>query len=246
MLLPAAGDPHLPGVIQVSSEQVRDELLPFLEPLGVNCVVDESLEQLDTIYRELNQSFSRGEHMSALVDTPGVTPKHIGGLYRAAAEFYRQTPWRDVPGDVPIHIRCDKFSTGNWYAVVMGQSGMTLGLAMYEDLETLRAILCEEADADRRNSGMSLMFSEPFEIAIRDLDAAEKHGWPVAGPEAYPLVLRINPGMAVRPPLAWEMELLEASLRAIPPFINRGERTPARMTVPVSSGELTLDLSWVE
>jgi hypothetical protein len=76
------------------------------------------------------------------------------------------------------------------------------------------------------------------------LDAAEREGWPVAGPEAYPLVLRINPGMAVRPPLAWELELLEGCLRAIPPFLTRPQRTPARMTVPVASGELTLDLAW--
>ena len=66
---------------------------------------------------------------------------------------------------------------------------------------------------------MSLMFSEAFEINVRDLDAAERHGWPVAGPEAYPLVLRINPGLAVRAPLVWELELLEGCLRAIPEFL---------------------------
>jgi hypothetical protein len=90
------------------------------------------------------------------------------------------------------------------------------------------------------------MYSEAFEIAIRDLDAAEKHGWPVAGPEAYPMILRVNPGMAVRPPLAWELELTEGCLRAIPQFIQRHERTPTRMTVPVASGELTLDLAWAD
>ncbi len=105
-------------------------------------------------------------------------------------------------------------------------------------------MLREERGADRRNSGMSLMYSEAFEISLRDLDAAERQGWPVAGPEAYPLVLRINPGMAVRPPLAWELELLEGCLRAIPPFLTRAERTSARMAVPVSSGELTLELAW--
>jgi hypothetical protein len=246
MLAPALGEPHLPGMIQVASEPFRDELLPFLESLEIDCETCETLEQLDYIYGELDRSFGGGEQMAALSDTPGVTAKHVGGLFAAAAEFYRQTPWRDVPGDVPVHIHCDKFSTNNWYAVVMGQSGMTLGLAMYEDLDALKAILREDADADRRNSGLSLMFSEPFEIAIRDLDAAERHGWPVAGPEAYPLVLRVNPGLSVRPPLAWEIELLEASLRAIPPFIKRTERTPSRVTVPIATGELTLELSWVE
>jgi len=149
-----------------------------------------------------------------------------------------------VPSDASIEVRCDKFQANRWHVVVMGQSGMTFGLAMYEDREVLQAILREEPHADRRNSGLSVIYSEAFEISIRDLDAAEREGWPVAGPEAYPLVLHINPGMAVRPPLAWELELLEGCLRAVPPFLARSERTPARMTVPISTGELTLALAW--
>jgi hypothetical protein len=126
----------------------------------------------------------------------------------------------------------------------MGQLGMTLGLAMYEDLEALQALLRDEPDAQRRNSGLSLIYSEAFEISVRDLDAAEREGWPVAASEAYPLVLRVNPGMAVRPPLAWELELLEGCLRAVPAFVARAARTPARMTVPISTGDLTLELAW--
>ena len=84
----------------------------------------------------------------------------------------------------------------------------------------------------------------PLLKRIRDggnpLDASAVH------PEAYPLVLRINPGMAVRPPLAWELELLEGCLRAIPKFLVRDKRTPARMPLPISSGELTLELLWPE
>jgi hypothetical protein len=38
----------------------------------------------------------------------------------------------------------------------------------------------------------------------------------VAGPEAYPLVVRINPGLAMRPPLVWELELLAPSASGSP------------------------------
>jgi hypothetical protein len=233
-------------MIEVASEDFRDELLPRLEQLGVACVACEQLDQLDFIFGELCQSLSGNGQVAAMIDTPGVTCKHLGGLFDAAARFYRKTPWRDVPGDMPIRVQCDKFQTSTWYAVVMGQSGMTLGLAMYEDLDVLEAILYEDEGAGRRNSALSMMFSEAFEIAVRDLDAAEQYDWPVAGPEAYPLVVRVNPGMAMRPPLAWEIELLEGSLRAIPAFLKRDEQTPTRMTVPVASGELDLELSWLE
>ena len=89
------------------------------------------------------------------------------------------------------------------------------------------------------------MFSEAFDIPVRDLDAAERHGWPVAGPEAYPLVIRINPGRAVRPPLAWELELLEGCLRAIPEFLAEKNAVSAK-TVAAASAKLTVRLSWVE
>lgn len=96
----------------------------------------------------------------------------------------------------------------------------------------------------RGMSALSLMFSEAFEIPVRDLNAVEKNGWPVAGPEAYPLVLRINPGRAVRPPLAWELELLEGCLRAIAEFVMQKDTTLSK-AVPVASDELTLRLAWV-
>jgi hypothetical protein len=101
----------------------------------------------------------------------------------------------------------------------------------------------EEENA-RGMSAISLMFSEAFEMPVRDVDAAEKHGWPVAGPEAYPLVIRINPGLATRPPLAWELELLEGCLRTIPDFLKTPKGSMSQ-TVSVVSGELTLRLSWV-
>jgi hypothetical protein len=174
-------------------------------------------------------------------------PVQIGSFYAAAADFYRRKPWQQVPGDTIIRVRCDKFQSGPWYAVVMGQSGVQQGLAIYEDLAALQALMVGDASDEegaRAMSAISMMFSEPFEISTRDLDVAEKYGWPVAGPEAYPMVLRVNPGAAIRAPLAWELELLEGCLRTIPDFL--GERNGSfSKTVTMASGALALHLSWV-
>jgi hypothetical protein len=245
ILSPAVGDPHLPETVQVENDEIRRELLPYLSPLDVRCEVCDDAEHLNFVFGELSQSLG-DSGQPALIDTPGVKTAHVGGLFEAAAAFYRNQPWRQVSGDMPIKICCDRFQTGTWYAVVMGQSGLTLGLAMYEDLEVLKSLLRDDDDSDRRNSALSLMYGEAFEIPVRDLDAAEEHGWTIAGPEAYPLAIRVNPGMAVRPPLAWEMELLEGCLQAIPKFVARTGSTPAKMNVPTATGELQLELSWLE
>ena len=68
---------------------------------------------------------------------------------------------------------------------------------------------------------------------------------PVAGPEAYPCAMRVNPGYAVRPPLAWELALLEGCLRAIPDFLGKKHVTSDQITVATGSGELELVLSWI-
>jgi tetratricopeptide (TPR) repeat protein len=246
MLAPMAGEPYRPGTVEVATDEFRLALAPELEPLGIGCVTREALEHVDFVFLDMEKRVAEPQQLIALIDTPGVTERQVAGFFDAAAEFYRKTPWRDVPSDVTIVVRCDKLQTNTWYAVVMGQSGMTLGLALYEDWEVLEAILRGDEDAQRRHSGLSITYGEAFEIAIRDLDAAERNGWPVAGPEAYPEIFRVNPGMAVRPPLAWELELTEACLRAVPSFLNRNSTTPARMAVPVANGELVLELTWFD
>jgi hypothetical protein len=83
---------------------------------------------------------------------------------------------------------------------------------------------------------------------VADLEAAKRHGWPVARPDAYPSVFHKERGLALRLPLAWELELMEGCLRAVPEVVKRRQQDdPAReeFTVPVASGELRLVLSWV-
>ena len=79
----------------------------------------------------------------------------------------------------------------------------------------------------RQTTGLSVMFGEAFEVPIADLDAAQRYGWEVAGDEAYPNPIHVNPGRSMRPPLAWELELLEACLRAVPRFLQSGRTKPS-------------------
>jgi hypothetical protein len=70
----------------------------------------------------------------------------------------------------------------------------------------------------------------------------------VARPDAYPSVLHKERGLSLRLPLAWELELVEGCLRAVPEFVNlRKQDDPAReeFKVQSASGELRLGLSWV-
>jgi hypothetical protein len=83
---------------------------------------------------------------------------------------------------------------------------------------------------------------------VADLDAAKQHGWQVARPDAYPEVFHKDRGLSIRPPLAPELELAEACLRAVPEFVARRQQTDPtaeEITVPVAAGPAKLVLSWV-
>ncbi len=243
---PAIGEPHRPNAIEILAIEQSETLQTHLDQAGIECHSMERLDHVDAAYDSLSQQMA-GEHSPpSLLASPGVTLKQAGSFYAAADDFCRHKPWRRVPGDTIIKVECGKFQSGPWYAVVMGQSGVQQGLALYEDLAALQRLIQSDASEEvnaRDMSALSLMFSEPFDLATRDVDAAEKYDWPVASPEAYPLFVCINPGCVMRSPLVWELELMEGCLRTIPEFLSTKKPSLSKTAI-IASGELNLQLSW--
>jgi tetratricopeptide (TPR) repeat protein len=247
---PAVGTPHRPTELQVRPDERWEALRRHLDEIGVGLAVAEELDQMEVVFNEMCAHVC-GKPQPGLLDMPGVTPDQVGSFYEAAAFFFQKVPWKKVGYEAAIQVECAKFQSGPWYAVLMGQSGLTTGLALYEDLKALRRLWAgERADADnaRQSVATTVTFGEEWDIPVADLEAAKKHGWQVARPDAYPEVFHKERGLSLRPPLAWELELLEGCLRAVPEFVARRKQDdPAQeeFTVSVASGELKLVLSWV-
>jgi hypothetical protein len=247
---PAAGAAHRPAEIEVRPGERWQTLKPDIEEIGVRLTESAALDHLDGVFEELAERVC-GQPQPGLLDVPGVTPEQVGAFYEAAAAFFRQAPWKKVGYEAAIRVECDWFRSGPWYAVLMGQSGLTTGLALYDDLKVLRRMWSNElADEDnaRRTVATTVTFGEEWDIPVADLEAAQRHGWTVARADAYPSVFHKDRGLSMRPPLAWELELMAACLRAVPEFVNRRRQDDpiqAELTVPGASGELRLLLSWV-
>ena len=247
---PAMGSPHRPAELRVRPGQPWESLRSPLEEIGVRLDATEEPAETAAALADLSEHLA-GKAEPGLLDAPGVTPGQVAGFYEAAAAFFRRAPWKKVGYESAIRVECDKFTGGPWYAVLMGQSGLTIGMALYDDLETLKRLWTRGGDDEenaRETVGVSVTFGEESDIPVADLEAAERHGWQVARADAYPSVFRKERGLSTRPPLAWELELLEACLRAIPDFVERRRQddpTREEATVTAASGELTLGMSWV-
>ncbi|MCO6457403.1 MAG: hypothetical protein J5I93_19050 [Pirellulaceae bacterium] len=245
---PETGKPHRPGIVQVASAELHELLAPRLEPLDVRCVLADSLEPLNRLIDDLVDHLLGPQRLGALIQAPGVTHDDVRRFFAAAAEFYRRRPWRHVSSESVIRVDCENVQSGPWYLVVMGQSGIELGLALYESASVLRDILIGGLSAEettRRSMGLSVIFVEEFMISAQDLDTAQAEGWPVAGPEAYPSAMRLNPGGSIRAPLCWELRLLTGCLSAVPEFIEN-QRDDHRYTFSLGEQSVTLRLAWHE
>lgn len=246
MTQPAEGKPHRPTEVLLGKEAPMVGLQTRLAALGIGVRVSDELPRIDQVFEDVTEELA-GDRQPGIIDMPSVTPRMVRGLFEAAAEFYRQAPWKKVR-ERTIRVECSKFESGLWYAALMGQGGFAAGLVLYESLETLNRLkqgdLSEEENA-RLTSALGIIFGEKDNLPEADLEAVEQYGWKVAGRKAYPVVYRKEPGLAMRPPLVWELELLEGCLRAVLDFVKHPS-TVHEIAVAVAKGELPLKLSWVE
>lgn len=248
---PAEGKPRRPITIEIQPDDRWDALEPHLDTLGVELVRSESIETLDMLLANLGEYLAR-EQPPSMLDVPGVTPEHVADFFAAAADYYRDAPWKRSGLEQIIEVRCEAFESGPWYAIVMGESGVTLGLALYEDLKQLRKLLSgrlSDEEGARMTVALATTFEPAHDLHPGDLDAARAHGWEVAGPEAFPTIYRKERGMSMRPPLAWELGLMAACLRAIPQFLTARPPTakkPRQFDVATATGTLTLSLRLIE
>jgi len=125
-----------------------------------------------------------------------------------------------------------------------------MGVALYDDLNLLKRLWSHDL-SDRENAELTVAttvtFGDANEIALADLEAIRQHGWEVARPDAYPSVFRKERGMSMRPPTAEELELVEASLRALPEFVKcrqQDDTTPESIPVATAFGDRVLLLAW--
>jgi tetratricopeptide (TPR) repeat protein len=251
MLRPAVGEPYRPERVALPPESPWVELTPHLEDVGVTVDDDMPLDLIDHLMDDLTEQVFSPSGGPALLEMPLVTPEKVAGFYQAAADFYRAAPWQKVTGDETIKIDCEQFESGPWYGVVIGQMGMTLGLALYEDFDALARMRDGDASDEenaRETVALSITYGDETETPLLDVDAAEEYGWEVAAPDAYPAPMRKERGLVMRPPLAWELRLLEGCLRAIPEFVvsqDRDATAPGVFQVETADGPLQLALSWV-
>jgi hypothetical protein len=227
--------------VEVSDSDCYDYLLPRLEAAGIGCRLVDELSEFNDFCLGLARSLE-GPEKCALADGRGVTRAHMESFYEAAAHYFREAPWRRVPGEVPIEIRCDDPAMGTRYGIVLGRTGVQLGLCIYDDWKTTREMLSGFATADQSRA-LAVCYDEAEVMSAVDLQLIDRLGWPIATPEAWPAVMRLQPRQTPRSANSEELVFLDACLRVIPDFL---KTNGASQTGQVETGTrpVELRLAW--
>lgn len=241
MAKPAGGPAQRPRLVEVADSDCYDYLRPRLEAAGVACRLVDELRELNDFCMRLAKSFDDSEKCS-LADGALVTRAQMESFYESAAYYFKQAPWRCVPGEVPIEIRCGDPAMGTRYAVVLGRTGVQLGLCVYDDWEITEAMLSGYATPDE-NRALAVCYDEEQIMSAVDLQLIDRLGWPIAAPEAWPAVMRLAPRRTPRSPNADELAFLDACLRAIPDFL-KTKTTPRTIQVETATRTVELHLAW--
>ncbi|MHB1033579.1 MAG: hypothetical protein ACYC35_06555 [Pirellulales bacterium] len=117
-----------------------------------------------------------------------------------------------------------------------------MGLAIYRDWDEVVALLRGLKGGDEV-SGLSVVFDEAAIMAPADLYLVERNGWPILTPEAYPAVMRLEPGRQAQPPRSEELECIETCLRVIPDFVTCDQEAKT-YEIATNGKRLKIRLSW--
>lgn len=222
MRSPLVGEPHRPMGVIVRSLDHQMVLEPILGQ--ILCTVGDDFSIADEILDDLSNSMSGRMPLTPMVKVEGMSVERVGQFFESAAEYYRRAPWTFTPSDTVWEVQPAGLSQP-WYAIVIGQNGESYGVSLIEQFDECVMMMNGRLPDDGilGLSAMCLNFEEAPALTGADLDAADQLGWPIAAPEAHPLVYRTGRSDSLETPSAAEFDLLDATLQTLPNFIASGQ-----------------------
>ncbi|MEO5814662.1 MAG: hypothetical protein ABIT20_05220 [Gemmatimonadaceae bacterium] len=163
-----------PSIVRVRHAAVADALRQPLKALGVPRVTDApSLSMLEEFLEGMRKHVSGLDRATGAMSQPATwagwdfPPRTLSAVLDAAAVFHAAQPWL-LFGDADT-VKIESPTGSVWYACILGKGGQTFGLALYEKVEELAALLSGESkvDAFARNKGavVTLNFDARSDIA---------------------------------------------------------------------------------
>ena len=204
---PLAGPKHRPDVIRVADHALAAEVRAAVA--DTIPVIVAPTPELDTVVESLIEWMPDSDESDSYFEGGRIPPEVVAELFTAAAHLYRTAPWKVVADTQVLRMDIPALGVEGACVSILGHLGESLGvlicpsLAGYEAFgRTAAGGALEGVGGGRVDLGtqsLSLNFVRGADLPVSMRREAATHAWPVAGPDAYPLVMGVERDGAFRP-----------------------------------------------
>lgn len=189
---PVAGPPRRPQRIRVADAGDAAEVRAAAGP-GIEVVVAPTPE-LATVMEAMAADLG-GEAVASYFEDGRIGPELVADLFAAAHVLHAAAPWKHANDQHTLRMDIPALGVEGACVSIIGALEQTRGLIVFPSytalevfVEAAEAGVRGETRADLGTTMLSLTLEGADELPPSMRREALEHGWPVAGPDAYPRV----------------------------------------------------------
>ncbi len=225
---PAIRMPRKPDAIRVADAATAADVR---EQIGKSTpVIIAPTPELDEIFEQMIASLSEEEAEDEASYLAGgrVSAGAVEELFRAASLLFALKPWTIADNGQVLRMDIPAFGVDGACVSTIGQFGDARGVLILGSLDDFHEFAAA-TEASAAGNGplrlgaevLALTFESAAELPPSMRREAMARGWPVASPDAYPLVERRDPDGVPRPLVERDVEIATACARSLIPFLQR-------------------------
>lgn len=229
---PMVGPPRRPARIRVQDPQLVD---PIRAVVGNAVAIRVGpTPEADRVREFMAQMPAPPEGLAA-EDEPlpygdDVAPAVLAGFHRAAAQLYEAAPWEVLPSDQHVlGVDAPRWDVARGCISVIGQMGESYGFLLFRDLKAFLGFseagmaVAEgvEEPPDLGGEVFAVNYERGADIAPKLRQLIMQNGWELAGPTAYPEIMRVDADRVPRPLRQEDVLLAWALCEALRRFFDR-------------------------
>src|SRR5688572_18936224 len=195
---PMTGRPRLPGSARLADPQLAAELegiagLPTRVRNTPTPEMDELVTEMTKALRVMAE-----EHRHPASGT--INPKSMTRLFTSSAMLYKRAHWKAVRDDQVVQVGIPDLGIHEACLSILGNADESFGFLLFPSFDDYWSFVEDSHeflkgdDVVPTSSWLALNFVPRGDLPPGRLEEAKRHRWPVAGPRAYPDVIKFSGG----------------------------------------------------
>jgi hypothetical protein len=226
MASPLVGPPRRPKRIRVSDAHLAMELkgaVPDIE------VVVAPTPELDALVAQMLASMSAaGGNGPSYFENGRIAADTVDSLFRAAEALFRLAPWELARDSDVLRLDIPALGVEGACVSIIGALGESLGMVIFPSHLAMERFLAgigpdrlQAEPLDMGTTTLSLNFERGADLPPKMRREAAEHGWPVAGPSAYPWAQHRDRDGTMRPLDEQDVRIVAACASGVAAFFSK-------------------------